>query len=98
MERWLQLCLVRKFSNTSLKYKNISKLFLALGFNVEYVKYENINFQMWDLGGQTEIRPYWRCYYPNTNALVFVIDSSDKDRLEIAKQELFLILQVQIFK
>lgn len=53
---------------------------------------------MWDLGGQTEIRPYWRCYYPNTNALVFVIDSSDKDRLEIAKQELFLILQVQIFK
>jgi ADP-ribosylation factor-like protein 1 len=30
--------------------------FLALGFNVEYVKYENLNFQMWDLGGQTEIR------------------------------------------
>jgi len=28
----------------------------AVGFNVEYVKYENINFQMWDLGGQTEIR------------------------------------------
>ena len=51
---------------------------------------------MWDLGGQTEIRPYWRCYYPNTNALVFVIDSSDKDRLEIAKQELFLILQVRV--
>jgi hypothetical protein len=28
----------------------------AVGFNVEYVKYENINFQVWDLGGQTEIR------------------------------------------
>jgi ADP-ribosylation factor-like protein 1 len=69
-----------------------------LGFNVEYVKYENINFQMWDLGGQTEIRPYWRCYYPNTNALVFVIDSSDKDRIDIAKQELFLILQEEDLK
>jgi len=27
-----------------------------MGFNVENVKYENINFQVWDLGGQTEIR------------------------------------------
>ena len=65
----------------------------TLGFNVESVKYENINFQMWDLGGQSEIRPYWRCYYPKTNAVVFVIDSSDKERLDIAKQELFLLLQ-----
>lgn len=53
---------------------------------------------MWDLGGQTEIRPYWRCYYPNTKALVFVIDSSDKDRLEISKQELFLVLQEEELK
>ena len=65
----------------------------TLGFNVESVKYENINFQMWDLGGQSEIRPYWRCYYPKTNAVIFVIDSSDKERLDIAKQELFLLLQ-----
>lgn len=65
----------------------------TVGFNVETVKYENLQFQMWDLGGQSEIRPYWRCYFPNTNAIVFVIDSSDKDRIDIAKQELFLIMQ-----
>lgn len=65
----------------------------TLGFNVETVKYENLQFQMWDLGGQSEIRPYWRCYFPNTNAVVFVIDSSDKDRIDIAKQELFLLMQ-----
>ncbi len=38
----------------------------AIGFNVETVTYKNIKFQVWDLGGQTSIRPYWRCYYPNT--------------------------------
>ena len=43
-------------------------------------------------------RPYWRCYYPNTNAIVFVIDSSDKDRIDVVKQELFLILQVKYCK
>ena len=65
----------------------------TLGFNVESVKYENLTFQMWDLGGQSEIRPYWKCYYPKTNAIVFVIDSSDKERIDISKQELFLLLQ-----
>ena len=38
----------------------------TIGFNVETVQHKNIKFQVWDLGGQTSIRPYWRCYYPNT--------------------------------
>ena len=65
----------------------------TLGFNIETVKYENMTFQMWDLGGQSELRPYWKCYYPKTNAIIFVIDSTDKERLDIAKQELFLLIQ-----
>jgi ADP-ribosylation factor-like protein 1 len=31
------------------------------------------------------LRPYWRSYYPNTNAIVYVIDSVDRERLEISK-------------
>lgn len=50
--------------------------------------------QVWDLGGQTSIRPYWRCYYPNTDAIVFVVDSSDRERMSIAKQELMAMLEV----
>lgn len=48
----------------------------TIGFNVETVfspfffdlkiTYNNLTFQVWDLGGQTSIRPYWRCYYQNT--------------------------------
>ena len=38
-------------------------------------------FQVWDLGGQTSIRPYWRCYYPNTQAIIYVVDSSDTERI-----------------
>merc|ERR1712141_435864 len=53
----------------------------TIGFNVETVKYKNIKFQVWDLGGQTSIRPYWRCYYPNTNAIIYVVDSADPDRI-----------------
>jgi len=52
------------------------------------VTYGNLNFNVWDLGGQTSIRPYWRCYYANTAAVIFVIDSTDIERLEIAADEL----------
>ena len=40
----------------------------TIGFNVETLKYKNITFQVWDLGGQTSIRPYWRCYLHNTGS------------------------------
>lgn len=67
----------------------------TIGFNVETLNYKNVKFQVWDLGGQTSIRPYWRCYYPNTDAIVFVVDSADTDRLKIAKQELVAMLEAR---
>jgi len=45
-----------------------------------------------DLGGQTSIRPYWRCYYANTAAVIFVIDSTDIERLNTASEELAAML------
>lgn len=40
------------------------------------------------------IRPYWRCYFPNTQAIIYVVDSSDTDRLVVAKEEFHAILEV----
>ena len=56
--------------------------------------YKNLKFQVWDLGGQTSIRPYWRCYYSNTDAVIYVVDSADRDRIGISKQELVSMLEV----
>ena len=70
-----------------------SNFYSAIGFNVETVTYNNIKLQVWDLGGQNTIRPYWRCYYPNTNAVIYVVDSTDTNRINIAKQELTALLQ-----
>lgn len=65
----------------------------TIGFNVEQVTYKNLKFQVWDLGGQTSIRPYWRCYYSNTDAIIYVVDSADKDRIGISKDELLYMLR-----
>lgn len=39
-------------------------------------------------------RPYWRCYYSNTDAVIYVVDSSDRDRMGISKSELVAMLEV----
>lgn len=44
------------------------------------------------MGGQTSIRPYWRCYYADTAAVIFVIDSTDIERLNTASEELAAML------
>ena len=70
----------------------------TIGFNVETLTYKNIKFQVWDLGGQTSIRPYWRCYYQNTNAVIYVVDSADPERMGISKQELVAMLEEEELK
>ncbi|KAM8739684.1 ADP-ribosylation factor-like protein 1 [Acanthopagrus schlegelii] len=70
----------------------------TIGFNVETVTYKNLKFQVWDLGGQTSIRPYWRCYYSNTDAVIYVVDSSDRDRMGISKSELVAMLEEEELK
>lgn len=32
-----------------------------------------------------QIRPLWRHYYQNTQGLIFVVDSNDRDRIEDGK-------------
>ncbi|KAG5522168.1 hypothetical protein RHGRI_034374 [Rhododendron griersonianum] len=65
---------------------------LALGFNVETVEYKNISFTVWDVGGQDKIRPLWRHYFQNTQGLIFVVDSNDRDRVVEARDELHRML------
>lgn len=58
------------------------------GFNVETVEYKNISFTVWDVGGQDKIRPLWRHYFQNTQGIIFVVDSNDRDRVVEAREEL----------
>jgi ADP-ribosylation factor protein 1 len=57
------------------------------GFNVEKVQYKNVEFTVWDVGGQEKLRPLWRHYFNNTDGLIYVVDSSDKERIDKARDE-----------
>lgn len=49
---------------------------------------------MWDVGGQETLRQFWDQYLDNTDALVYVVDSSDIKRIQESKNELFKLLDV----
>jgi GTPase SAR1 family protein len=66
----------------------LMSVFLLVGFNVETVEYKNICFTVWDVGGQDKIRPLWRHYFQNTQGLIFVVDSNDRERIGEAQEEL----------
>jgi len=76
-----------------LKLGEIVTTIPTIGFNVETVQYKKINFTVWDVGGQDKIRPLWRHYYSNTNGLIFVVDSNDRDRIHEAAEELQKMLR-----
>ena len=65
----------------------------TVGFNVESVDTPKVSFRVWDLGGQSTIIPYWRCYFDDTACLIFVIDTSDNDRLDMAYDRLKIVVE-----
>lgn len=76
-----------------LKLGEIVTTIPTIGFNVETVEYKNISFTVWDVGGQDKIRPLWRHYFQNTQGLIFVVDSNDRERATEAREELTKMLQ-----
>ncbi|KAL0485603.1 ADP-ribosylation factor 1 [Acrasis kona] len=81
-----------------LKLGSVVDTIPTIGFNVEVVQYKKVNFTIWDAGGQDKIRQNWKHYCSNTNGLIFVVDSADKERLGEARDELHKILQEDSMK
>ncbi len=78
-----------------LKLGEVSQTVPTIGFNFETVEYKNIKFNVFDIGGQSQLRNLWRHYFQNTNALIYVLDSADNDRIQLAKETLHSILDDQ---
>lgn len=66
----------------------------TFGFEIHDIQcQEGYTATVWDIGGQESIRPFWRSYYEGeTDAVCFVIDSADIDRIAEARRELEKVL------
>ncbi|TMW59906.1 hypothetical protein Poli38472_004975 [Pythium oligandrum] len=75
-----------------LKLGESVRTIATVGFNVETFEHHNISFTAWDVGGSAGLRPLWRHYFQETDAVVFVVDSADRERMNEAKEALHGIL------
>ncbi|CAL4072273.1 unnamed protein product, partial [Meganyctiphanes norvegica] len=75
-----------------LASEDISHITPTQGFNIKSVQSSGFKLNVWDIGGQRKIRPYWRNYFENTDVLIYVIDSGDRKRFDETGQELSEIL------
>ena len=65
-----------------LKLDEVVLTIPTIGFNVEAVDYKGRGLLIWDVGGQPKIRLLWSHYFEETNVVIYVVDSNDKERIE----------------
>ncbi|BFF91385.1 ADP-ribosylation factor-like protein 3 [Drosophila madeirensis] len=75
-----------------LASEDITTVTPTAGFNIKSVAADGFKLNVWDIGGQWKIRPYWKNYFANTDVLIYVIDCTDRARLPEAGSELFELL------
>lgn len=73
--------------------KTGEKTIPTIGYNVETIVVEPLEFVVWDVSGQDRLRTFWRHYYRGTAGIIFVVDSADANRFELARKELHNILK-----
>lgn len=75
-----------------LSDEDILHIMPTQGFNIKSLKHGNFKLNIWDVGGQKTIRPYWRNYFESTDGIIYVIDSADRRRMEETGIELQQII------
>merc|ERR1711988_1816539 len=80
--------ILKKLSDEDIKH-----IAPTQGFNIKSLMQDEFKLNVWDIGGQKSIRPYWRNYFDQTDALVYVIDSADRRRMEETGVELGQLLE-----
>lgn len=83
--------LLKKFNG-----EDTSTISPTLGFNIKTLDHRGFRMNMWDVGGQKSLRTYWRNYFESTDAVVWVVDSADKRRLQDCHDELHSLIGEEV--
>lgn len=72
--------------------ENVQDVHPTLGFSIKTVPRGSLTLNIWDVGGQKSLRPFWHNYFEKTDCLIWVVDATALGRLEDCKNELHATL------
>jgi len=65
----------------------------TVGFNMRKISKGNVTIKLWDIGGQPRFRSMWERYCRGVNAIVYMVDAADQDKIEASRNELHNLLE-----
>ena len=65
----------------------------TVGFNVEKFRAKSLQLTAFDMSGQGRYRNLWEHYYRDCHGIIFVIDSSDKLRMAVVRDEIDQLIE-----
>nr|XP_032624730.1 ADP-ribosylation factor-like protein 8B [Chelonoidis abingdonii] len=64
----------------------------TVGFNMRKITKGNVTIKVWDIGGQPRFRSMWERYCRGVNAVVYMVDAADLEKVEASKNELHSLI------
>eukprot|EP01118_Nematostelium_gracile_P017179 TRINITY_DN7255_c0_g1_i1.p1 TRINITY_DN7255_c0_g1~~TRINITY_DN7255_c0_g1_i1.p1 ORF type:complete len:184 (+),score=39.28 TRINITY_DN7255_c0_g1_i1:50-601(+) len=75
-----------------LKYGSIRLVIPTQRAQLEELTVGNVTFRAWDIGGHIQVRSLWKDYFFEADAVIFLVDTADRERITESKQELQALL------
>ncbi|QRC91714.1 hypothetical protein JI435_019250 [Parastagonospora nodorum SN15] len=83
--------IVKKIMN-----EDVNSVSPTLGFIIKTIEYDGYKLNIWDVGGQKTLRTYWKNYFEKTDTLIWVVDATDRERIDDCRHELAGLLQEEV--
>ncbi|CCH59740.1 hypothetical protein TBLA_0B09230 [Henningerozyma blattae CBS 6284] len=67
--------------------KSQESIIPTIGFMIHHMSYGSKVLDIWDIGGQRSLRPFWENYFSKTDVIIWCVDSKARDRVEESQKE-----------
>ena len=76
---------LRSAQDRVVKYFDVQDMIPTVGFNMRKITKGNVTIKLWDIGGQPRFRSMWERYCRGVNAIVYMVDAADPDKIEVRR-------------
>ena len=86
---------LRSAQDRVVNYFDVQDMIPTVGFNMRKITKGNVTIKLWDIGGQPRFRSMWERYCRGVNAIVYMVDAADPDKIEVRRWRLVGLVMME---